>query len=229
MPMVKQTVWAFLFVVATAISAYSQEPAQSSSQDTATTTQSSSPDPQQQRPQPQASPAPQPSPTPDYIFPDNKERFRRYVKSTVGPFALARTAASAALQQANDSPEEWGQGMKGYGKRFASGFGRNVIQQTVTYGLDEAFDLDTGFEKSKRSGFFPRLQDALIQNVTSRTRSGNRVLSAPRFVGVYSSSVIATETWYPERYSYKDGLRQGTATMLTGFGINVIREFLFNW
>ena len=151
------------------------------------------------------------------------------MKSTVGPFALARIAASAGLQQANDSPEEWGQGMEGYGKRFASGFGRNVIQQTVTYGLDEAFDLDTGFEKSKRSGFFPRLKDALIQNVTSRTKSGNRVLSAPRFVGVYSSSVIATETWYPERDSYKDGLRQGTATLLTGFGINLIREFVFNW
>ncbi len=220
--MAKQTIWAFLLIMATAISAYSQEPSQSTSQDTAATAQSTSQDPQ-------TSPTPQPSPAPDYVFPTNQERFRRYVKSTVGPFALARTAASAGLQQASDSPEEWGQGMKGYGKRFASGFGRNAIQQTVTYGLDEAFDLDTGFQKSKRSGFFPRLKDALIQNVTSRTKSGNRVLSAPRFVGVYTGSVVAAETWYPERYSYKDGLRSGTRTILTGFGINVIREFLFNW
>jgi hypothetical protein len=216
MSMAKQTIRAFLLIVAVAISANSQETSPSTAQDTTqqpTTT----------------TPAPQASPTPTYVFPDNKERFRRYVKSTVGPFALARTAASAGIQQANDSPEEWEQGMKGYGKRFASGFGRNAIRQTITYGLDEALDLDTGFQKSTRSGFGPRLKDALLQNITSRTRSGKRVLSAPRFIGVYSGGVIAAEAWYPERYSYKDGLRSGTTTILTGFGINVIREFLFNW
>ena len=119
--------------------------------------------------------------------------------------------------------------MKGYGKRYASGLGRNAIQQTITYGLDSALTLDTGFQRSKREGFFPRFKDALLENVTSRTRSGKRVVSVPRFVGVYSGAVIASETWYPERYSYKDGLRSGTSTMLTSFGINLIREFVVNW
>jgi hypothetical protein len=119
--------------------------------------------------------------------------------------------------------------MKGYGKRFASGLGRNAIQQTITYGLDSALEQDTGFRKSKREGFFPRFKDALIQNVTSRTKSGKRVISVPRLAGVYTGSVIAAETWYPERYSYKDGLRQGTTTLLTSFGINLLREFVFNW
>ena len=218
--MAKQTIWAFLLIAAIAVSVYAQDSGPSTPQDTSQQTTTTSQDP---------SPSPQPSPTPAYVFPDNKERFKRYVKSSVGPFAVLRIAASAGLQQANDSPEEWEQGMKGYGKRFASGLGRNAIQQTVTYGLDEALDLDTGFEKSKRSGFFPRLKDALLSNITSRTKSGNRVLSAPRFVGVYTGAVVATETWYPERYSYKDGLRQGTGTLLTGFGINLIREFVFNF
>jgi hypothetical protein len=140
-----------------------------------------------------------------------------------------QTTVTAGIDQWNDSPEEWGQGMKGYGKRFASGMGRNAIQQTVTYGLDSALGQDTGFRKSKREGFFPRFKDALIQNVTSRTKSGKRVISVPRLAGVYTGGVIAAETWYPERYSYKDGLRQGTSTLLTGFGINLLREFVFNW
>ena len=230
--MAKQTIRAFLLLLAVAVSANSQETSPSTPQDTSqqTTTAQQTTTTQTTTSQTTAqSPGAQPSPTPTYVFPDNKERFRRYVKSTVGPFALLRISASAALQQANDSPEEWEQGMEGYGKRFASGLGRNVIQQTVTYGLDEALDLDTGFEKSQRSGFFPRLKDALVQNVTSRTRSGKRVISAPRFVGVYAGGVIPAETWYPERYSYKDGLRQGTGTLLFGFGINVIREFIFNF
>ena len=167
--------------------------------------------------------------TQDYVFPTHRERFNRYMKSTVGPFRLAWTASSAGIQQAQDHPEEWEQGMKGYGKRYASSFGQNAIQQTVTYGLDEAFGLDTGFEKSKREGFGPRLKDALIQNVTSRTRSGKRVISVPRFAGIYTGAIVAHETWYPERYSYKDGLRSGTRNLLTGFGVNLIREFVFNW
>jgi hypothetical protein len=167
--------------------------------------------------------------TPDYVFPTPRERFDRYVSSVVGPERLLRTAASAGLAQWRDSPEEWGQGAEGYGKRFASNMGQNAIRQTVTYGLDMALHLDTGFQRSKREGFFPRLKDALVQNVTSRNRSGNRVISVPRFAGVYAGSIIATETWYPERYSYKDGLRRGTTSLLTGFGINVVREFVINW
>ncbi|HEU4507028.1 MAG TPA: hypothetical protein VFR78_02230 [Pyrinomonadaceae bacterium] len=164
--------------------------------------------------------------TDQYVFPSNGERFKRYVNSSVGPFALFRISASAGISQWRDSPEEWGQGGKGYGRRWASGFGRNLVQQTVTYGMDEAFDLDTGFEKSKREGFGPRLKDALIQNVTSRTRSGKRVISAPRFVGVYTAGIVAAETWYPDRYNVADGLKQGTTTLLVGFGINVLREFI---
>jgi hypothetical protein len=167
--------------------------------------------------------------TKEYVFPTARERFNRYVKSTVGPERLLRTAASAGISQWKDSPEEWGQGAKGYSKRFASDLGQNAIQQTVTYGLDSALKLDTGFQRSKREGFFPRLKDALAQNVTSRNKSGRRVISVPRFVGVYTGAIIANETWYPDRYSYKDGLRRGTGSLLTGFGINVLREFVIKW
>ncbi len=167
--------------------------------------------------------------TQDYVFPTHRERFNRYLKSTVGPFRLAWSAGAAGIDQWRDHPEEWGQGMKGFGRRYASNLGQNAIQQTVTYGLDEAFGLDTGFKKSTREGFGNRLKDALIQNVTSRTKSGKRVVSVPRFAGAYSGAIISRETWYPERYSNKDGLRAGTGSLLTGFGINLLREFVFNF
>ena len=209
--MSNRTLGAFVLILAAAFCVYGQD---------STTSQTAQPTP---------SPSPASTPNSTYVFPTKGERFKRYVNSTVGPFRLARTAVSAGLDQWSDTPEEWGQGMKGYGKRYASGLGRNALQQTITYGLDSALHLDTGFERSKRDGFFPRLKDALLQSVTSRTRSGKRVISVPRFVGVYSGAVIASETWYPERYSYKDGLRSGTSTLLTGLGINLIREFVINW
>jgi len=164
-----------------------------------------------------------------YEFPTHRERFNKYVKDTVGPFRLARTAVSAGFDQWHDTPEEWGQGMKGYGRRYASSFGRNLIQQSVTYGLDEALGQDSGFQRSNREGFGARVKHALLETITSRTKSGKRVLSAPRLAGVYTGAIVATETWYPERYSYKDGLRIGTSTLITGFGINLVREFFINW
>jgi len=171
----------------------------------------------------------QSSSKPAYVFPDNHERFRRYVKSTVGPVRLGWSAASAGIGQWRDSPEEWGQGARGYGKRYASSLGSNAIHQTVTYALDEALGLDTGFQKSTHSGFGPRFKDALMQNLTSHTRSGKRVISVPRFAGIYSGAIISRETWYPDRYSYKDALRSGTKSLLEGFGLNLVREFVFNW
>lgn len=168
--------------------------------------------------------------TPDFVFPTHRQRFDRYVKSTVGPSRLAWTVVSAGIAQWHDHPEEWGQGMRGYGKRYASSLGQNAIQQSVTYGLDEAFGLDTGgFQKSNRDGFAARAKDALLQNITSRTKSGRRVVSVPRIAGVYSAPIITYETWYPDRYNYKDGIRSGTTSLLTGFGINLVREFVFNW
>ena len=163
-----------------------------------------------------------------YVFPTHHERFKRFVNSTVGPITLGRTAISAGINQWRDHPKEWEQGASGYGKRFASSFGKNAIHQTITYGLDEAMGLDTGFRRSSRHGFGPRLKDALLENVTSRNRNGERMFSVPRFAGTYTATIIRAETWYPDRYDYKDGLRSGTTSILTGFLYNVLREFVIH-
>ena len=52
------------------------------------------------------------------------------------------------------------------------------------------------------------------------------MIAVPRIAGVYSSRIIAYETWYPNTYDYKDALWSGTRSLLTGFGMNLIREFV---
>ena len=162
-----------------------------------------------------------------YVRPTRQERARRYLLDTAGPLALLGVSVAAGFDQASDEPVEWGQGASGYGKRYASRLGQNAIQQTVTYGLSEALRQDSAFHKSERHSFGERLGDALAQNITSRTASGRRVLSAPRLAGFYVGGLVPAVTWYPGRYSYKDGLRQGTYALAFGFGVNVLREFIF--
>jgi hypothetical protein len=169
------------------------------------------------------------TPATTYVFPTKSERFKRYVNGMVGPYSLLTSGVAAGINQWRDNPEEWEQGMSGYGKRYASSFGVNAIHQTVTYGLDSALHLDTGFRKSQHKDFGGRFQDALIQNVTSRTRSGKRVIGVPRIAGIYTSNIIASETWYPDRYSYKDGMRNASYSLLSGFGMNLLREFVLRF
>jgi len=163
-----------------------------------------------------------------YVFPSGRQRLNRYVWETFGPLSLIGVGVAAGIDQGQNSPPEWKQGASGYGKRFASRMGQYAIEQTTSYGLSEAFRLDTGFEKSQRHGFSARLGDALIQNVTSRTRTGKRIISAPRLAGVYVGGLVPALTWYPSRFSYKDGLREGTYSLAAGFVINVMREFIFH-
>jgi hypothetical protein len=163
-----------------------------------------------------------------YVFPTRNERFKRYVWDTLGPWSLVTIAAAAGIDQWEKNPPEWGQGASGYGKRYASNLGQNAVQQTTSYGLSEAFRLDTGFSKSNRNGFGPRLGDALIQNVTSRTRTGKHIISVPRFAGFYVGGIVPAIAWYPSRFSYKDGLREGTYSLVVGFAASVIREFIFH-
>jgi hypothetical protein len=171
---------------------------------------------------------PQTSAAGGYVFPTEHQRFNRYLWDTFGPLKLLGVGVAAAIDQGQNSPPEWKKGGSGYGKRFASRMGQNVIEQTTSYALSEAFRLDTGFARSQRHGFSERLGDALIQNVTSRTRSGKRIISVPRLAGVYVGGLVPALTWYPSRFSYKDGLRQGTYSLAAGFAVNVLREFILH-
>lgn len=163
----------------------------------------------------------------DYVRPTKQERARRYLLDIAGPLALLGVGVAAGFDQGSHEPVEWGQGAAGYGKRYASRLGQNAIQQTVTYGLSEALRQDSAFHKSERHSFGERLGDALAQNITSRTATGRRVLSASRLAGFYVGGLVPAVTWYPDRFGYKDGLRQGTYSLAFGFGVNVLREFIF--
>ncbi len=162
-----------------------------------------------------------------YVRPDSKKRVKSYVNSVVGPFVLARQAAGAGISTWRNSPEEWGDKWEGFGRRFASNFGRNAIKQTTIFSLDETLKVDSGFYRSKNKGVSARLRNAIISPVTARDARGKRVFGLPRIAGTYASSIIAYETWYPKRYNYKDGLRSGTISLGLNAAFNLFKEFIW--
>jgi hypothetical protein len=164
--------------------------------------------------------------TTTYVRPDRKTRQKRYVKSIFGPVALAKTVVSAGFSTARNSPEEWGGTWEGFGRRVASGFGKNAIKQTTLYALDESFKLDSKFYYSPNRSFGAKVKNALVSPFVARTASGKKVFGFPRVVSTYTSHIIAAETWYPKRYDYKQGLRSATISFGITAAFNLVKEFI---
>jgi hypothetical protein len=162
-----------------------------------------------------------------YTRPDGKTRTKRYFNSMFGPFSLARSVATAGISTWRNSPEEWGPHWEGFGKRSASNIGRSVIRNSVMYGMDEALKVDSHFYRSQKKDAGSRIVNALISPVTARKPNGKRTIGIPRIAGTYTASIVAAETWYPDRYDYKDGLRNGTISLGFNAAFNLVKEFIW--
>ena len=161
-----------------------------------------------------------------YVRPTSKQRFNRYLSNAFGVPALISTGFGATINQITNDPPECERSVEGFGKRLASKYGENVIRQTVSYGISEAFKLDNTYEKSASKNFGKRLRHTFVASYTTRTKSGKRIPDFPQFIGTYTGSITAAEVWFPDRYSYKDGLREGTISLGVRFGVNLLREFI---
>ncbi len=162
-----------------------------------------------------------------YVRPNAEKRFKRYVNDVVGPFAVARYAATAGLLTWRDSPREWGDKWAGFGRRFANTMGKSAIRNTTIYGLDEALKVDSTFYRSRKRSVGGRLRNSVFSAVTARSKEGKRVIGVPRIVGGFASEVTSSSLWYPERYDYVHGLKGGAISIGIDIGANIFREFVW--
>lgn len=155
----------------------------------------------------------------------SQERWKIYLeKNFWSPGAAFRSIFPAATRQWGDDPPEWEQGMSGYARRAGSQFAMRSIQGSVEHGLAAMMGIDPRYQPCKCEGFFPRLGYALLSNFVIRTESGTRTVDVPNLAGIYAGSMVAM-TWYPDRYNWKDGLREGSQRLITGGSFNIFREF----
>ena len=152
-------------------------------------------------------------------------KLRFYLKATYGPGALASKAASSGLNQWLDSPDEWGQGMKGYRRRYASAVGQSTINNSIRFGIGAALREDPRYFPSERRGFLPRMGHALASTFVTRTDSGGRAFAVSRFGGAFGSAFISN-SWRPAgEDTTNHALGRAGITLALGAGMNVFREF----
>jgi hypothetical protein len=165
---------------------------------------------------------------PPYVRPSEKQKRHNYLFDMVGPYPIVGAAAAAGINQADNTPPEWGQGAEAYGKRFASNFGIAAVTTTTRYGLAEIFKEDTIYYRCECKGFFPRLEHAAISTITTRRgEDGHRGFSFSDLISPYAGTMTAVYGWFPGRYGAKDGFRMGNYALLASVGGNIALEFIW--
>jgi hypothetical protein len=171
------------------------------------------------------------NPQPDltYVRPTQKLKLRNYFFDTYGPYPIVGAGIVAGINQYDNSPPEWKQGVAGYGRRFASDFGIAAVTTTTRYALAEAFHEDTLYYRCECKGFFPRLSHAVISTFTARRGDdGHRVFSFPSLVAPYAGTMVAVYGWYPSRFDAEDAFRIGNYNFLGYIGANIALEFIYS-
>jgi hypothetical protein len=163
-----------------------------------------------------------------YVRPTHGTKANNYLFDAYGPYPIAGAAFAAGINQLSNSPPEWHQGAKGFGKRSASDFAIATIGTATRFGLAEALKEDTLYYRCACSGVWPRMGHAVTSTLTAhRGRDGHRVFSLPALLAPYVGSMTAVYGWYPGRYGAKDAFRMGNYSLLANVGGNIALEFLY--
>ena len=161
-----------------------------------------------------------------YIRPTAEMKLHSYFFDVLGPYPIAGTTLVAGINQADNTPPEWKQGVAGYSKRFGSDFGINAVTITTRYALAQALHEDALYYRCECKGVIPRFRHGMISTFTGRRdEDGHRVFSISALIAPYAGTMTAVYGWYPSRYNAKDGFRMGNYSLLSYVAENVGLEF----
>jgi hypothetical protein len=161
-----------------------------------------------------------------YRRPTGQQQLQNFERNAFGVYPIGRAVIVASILQAKNSPPDWQQGWGPFGERVASSYGRYVVGTGTRYGVAAILHQDAKPYKCDCTGLLPRLKHAVATSFTTRAGDdGHRVLS-PAPIGAPYAAAFAELAWYPARYGWKDGLRDGSYGLLYGIGENIAREFI---
>ena len=154
-------------------------------------------------------------------------RVQNYRHKMVGRKALAEAGGHAALNQARNSPHEWGQGAGGFVKRAGSSLGQHIVKGTIEMGVAAAHHENLHYQRSNLHGTGPRLKYAVKSTfiVPKTNKPGKKTVALGRVSGNIGAGLIS-RAWQPASTAgVGAGLASGGIGLGADVGVNVAREF----
>ena len=154
------------------------------------------------------------------------DRLKLYGESFVSPESIVGPLMGSGIAQAEGVPHEWGSGVAGYGRRFASSYGRSVIGRTLAFGVSAADGEDTRYHPSTQTGGWRRTRHAILATFLSTKANGGTMPAYSRFVGAYGAGFIANEWEPPSQDGVSHALARGSFSIASSVGFHILQEFL---
>jgi len=157
---------------------------------------------------------------------DDPQTLPTYIKREASLKHVVVAGVGAALNQATNTPSEWGQGALGYARRLASGFGKHIVHKTIQYPVAKMFHEELFYQRSNEQGFRPRMIYALESTViTHKTTTEQQTVAVGEIAGAFGSGLIS-RLWQPaSTRTIGLGFASGAITLGVDAGMNVVKEF----
>lgn len=157
-----------------------------------------------------------------------KQRWKVYWKQTylsMGAY-FKPVLFALVLDQAENSPRQWGGGLSGYGLRLASRTGSNIIQSTIRAPLAAALHEDVRYVYSGQSNPWRRTLYGAEYSFLTYNNQHRPTLNIAKLIGYYAATAISTQWRPPSKRSLGEyTLINGTEQLGLSVPINVLQEF----
>jgi hypothetical protein len=157
----------------------------------------------------------------------NEERLRLYVRQTfTTPGIYVKTALFSVGDQINNSPPAWGDGLAGYGRRFASRQAQFVIQNSFSALGNAMLGYEPRYDRCRCSGFGRRTRHALVRNFVTYNRTEKELRPQLALCAAAFGAGAVGSTWKPNHPNALHEGYRGTITQIGfGFAANWLSEF----
>jgi hypothetical protein len=129
-----------------------------------------------------------------------KEKFAVTARGIYDPAEFGLTAIVALLGQASNSDPSYGQGLKGYAKRYATTYGDNVIENFMASAIfPTIFRQDPRYYQLGHGSAKARVWHAFSRAFITRSDSGDRhEFNISEVGGALAAAALSTYTYHPD-------------------------------
>ena len=125
-----------------------------------------------------------------------QEKFQIYFKKTYKPSGFLVPALMSGINQATDSPHEWGQAGDGFIKRWGTARGQLQFYELARFGVGALTHEDPRLLASNKHGSWARMKYVIGQTVLAHTDSGDQQPAYGVFAGALAAGFVP-QFWLP--------------------------------
>jgi hypothetical protein len=127
------------------------------------------------------------------------QKFETTARGLYDPFEFGLMGFVAAIGQASNADPTYGQGIKGYGLRYATDYGDNFIENFMASAVfPSVLHQDPRYYELGHGGFWRRSAHAVSRLIITKSDSGQTEPNYSELGGALTAAAISTYTYHPQ-------------------------------